>query len=123
MIINGDARRLPLADESLQCVVASPPYFGLRDYGVDGQIGLERSPEEYIATLVAVFREVRRVLRSDGTLWLNIGDSYAGSGQGWSHSKKQGSNTGAIQYGSDNLLVDRRRTFRHAKRMASSPKT
>lgn len=65
-----------LADESVHCVVTSPPYFGLRDYGVDGQIGLEATPDAYVAELVAVFREVRRVLRADGTLWLNLGDSY-----------------------------------------------
>jgi len=59
--------------------VTSPPYFGLRDYGCDGQIGLESTPDAYVAELVAVFREVRRVLREDGTLWLNLGDSYAGS--------------------------------------------
>ena len=62
---------------SVQTCVTSPPYYGLRDYGVDGQIGLEPSPEEYIAKLVEVFRGVRRVLKDDGTLWLNIGDSYA----------------------------------------------
>ncbi len=70
-----------LADESVQCVVTSPPYWGLRDYGVEGQIGLEPTPEAYVARLVEVFREVRRVLRPDGTLWLNLGDSYV-SGQG-----------------------------------------
>ncbi len=64
------------ADGSVHCVVTSPPYWGLRDYGAAGQIGLERTPEEYTARLVEVFREVRRVLRDDGTLWLNLGDSY-----------------------------------------------
>jgi DNA modification methylase len=67
-----------LADESVHCVVTSPPYWGLRDYGVPGQIGLEATPEEYVAKMVDVFREVRRVLREDGTLWLNLGDSYGG---------------------------------------------
>jgi len=62
----------------VQTCVTSPPYYGLRDYGVDGQIGLEQTPDEYIARLVAVFREVRRVLKDDGTLWLNLGDSYGG---------------------------------------------
>lgn len=62
--------------------VTSPPYYGLRDYGTDGQIGLEETPEQYIERLVAIFREVRRVLKDDGTLWINIGDSYAGSGKG-----------------------------------------
>ena len=64
----------------VQTCVTSPPYFGLRDYGVDGQIGLEDTPGAYVAQLVEVFREVRRVLRDDGTLWINIGDSYAGAG-------------------------------------------
>ena len=71
-----------LPDESVHCCVTSPPYYGLRDYGVDGQIGLEETPEEYIQKLVDVFREVKRVLKDDGTLWVNIGDSYAGSGKG-----------------------------------------
>lgn len=71
---------LPAA--SVQCVVTSPPYFGLRDYGQDQQIGLEATPAEYVAKLVQVFREVRRVLRDDGVVWLNLGDSYAGGKQG-----------------------------------------
>jgi DNA modification methylase len=79
MILQGDAltvlRTLP--DESVQCCVTSPPYWSLRDYQVDGQLGLEKSPEEYVGKMVEVFREVRRVLRKDGTLWLNLGDSYA----------------------------------------------
>ena len=83
-IIQGDCldglRTLP--DACVQCVVTSPPYYGLRDYGHDGQIGLEETPEAYITKMVEVMREVRRVLRNDGTLWLNIGDSYAGSGKG-----------------------------------------
>ena len=83
-IYQGDAlevlRRLP--DESVNCCVTSPPYWGLRDYGIAGQFGLEKTPEEYVAKMVAVFAEVRRVLRGDGTLWLNIGDSYwGGKGQ------------------------------------------
>lgn len=65
-----------LESNSVNCCVTSPPYFGLRDYGHDGQIGLEESPEIYVQKLAAAFREVRRVLRPDGTLWLNIGDSY-----------------------------------------------
>ncbi|MCU1758766.1 site-specific DNA-methyltransferase [Pseudomonas sp. 14P_8.1_Bac3] len=68
-----------LPDKSVHTCVTSPPYFGLRDYGVDGQIGLEETPAEFIARLVEVFREVRRVLRDDGTAWVNMGDSYAGS--------------------------------------------
>lgn len=66
-----------IPDGKIQCCVTSPPYYGLRDYGCDGQIGLEQTPDEYVAKLVEVFREVKRVLRDDGTLWLNIGDSYA----------------------------------------------
>jgi DNA modification methylase len=73
-------REMP--DESVQTCVTSPPYWGLRDYGEPGQIGLEPTPQEYVAAMVGVFREVRRVLRDDGTLWLNLGDSYAGSGKG-----------------------------------------
>ncbi|RMR88864.1 DNA-methyltransferase [Pseudomonas coronafaciens] len=68
-----------LPDESVHTCVTSPPYYGLRDYGVEGQIGLEETPAEFIARLVDVFREVRRVLRADGTIWVNMGDSYAGS--------------------------------------------
>lgn len=73
-----------LEPESVNCVVTSPPYYGLRDYGVDGQIGLEPSPSEYVQTMRAVSAEVRRVLRPDGVLWLNLGDSYArgNTGQG-----------------------------------------
>jgi len=79
-ILQGDCleRMRELSDESVHCCVTSPPYWGLRDYGVKGQLGLEKTPEEYVAKLVAVFHEVRRILRKDGTLWLNIGDSYFG---------------------------------------------
>ena len=82
-ILTGDCRDVlrTLPDDSVHCCVTSPPYFGLRDYGVDGQMGLEATPDEYIAGMVEVFREVRRVLRDDGTLWLNIGDSYANDGK------------------------------------------
>ncbi len=77
-ILVGDAltvlRTLP--DESVQCCVTSPPYWGLRDYGVEGQLGLEKTPGEYVENLVAIFAEVRRVLREDGTCWVNLGDSY-----------------------------------------------
>ncbi len=77
----GDAATVlaTLPAESVQCCVTSPPYFGLRDYGVEGQLGAESSPAEYVANLVAVFDEVRRVLAKDGVLWLNLGDSYSGS--------------------------------------------
>lgn len=164
MIIRADARSMPLAANSVQCVVTSPPYWGLRDYGtarweggdegcehasrlirekgeakastlgggkdhiwaqemataqyrdacrlcgarrIDAQIGLEASPEAFVATMVEVFREVRRVLKDDGTLWLNLGDSYAGSGKGQNgngeHSTnpiyKQSTNNGSISGG------------------------
>ena len=77
-VLVGDCRAMlsTLPDRSVQTCVTSPPYFGLRDYGVAGQIGLEATPEAFVAELVSVFREVRRVLRDDGTLWLNLGDSY-----------------------------------------------
>ncbi len=86
-----------MPDESVQCCVTSPPYWGLRDYGVDGQLGLESSPEEFVAGMVEVFAEVRRVLRGDGTLWLNIGDSYARGGHGKdAPGGKQATNAGAL---------------------------
>ena len=78
----GDSREIlrTMPDESVNCCVTSPPYFGLRDYGHEGQMGLEETPDQYVASMVELFREVRRVLRDDGTLWLNLGDSYAGGG-------------------------------------------
>lgn len=75
-LIQADARRIPLPDKSVHCVVTSPPYLGLRDYGVAGQIGLEETPEAFVETMRSVFAEVWRVLRDDGTLWMNLGDSY-----------------------------------------------
>ena len=71
-----------LEDNSIDCCITSPPYFGLRDYGSDEQIGLESTPELFVQQLVNVFADVKRVLKNDGTLWLNLGDSYAGSGKG-----------------------------------------
>lgn len=84
LFLLGDTRTQlrTLADASVHTCVTSPPYYGLRDYGCDGQIGLERTPDEYVSALVDVFREVRRVLRDDGTLWLNLGDSYVGTSGG-----------------------------------------
>ncbi|MCK9587704.1 DNA-methyltransferase, partial [Methanothrix soehngenii] len=95
-IIQGDAltRLKELPSESVDCCITSPPYFGLRDYGVDGQIGLEESPEAYVSKLVAVFHEVKRVLKDEGTLWLNLGDSYATNG-------------GSRSYGSNDRQVGR----------------
>lgn len=107
----GDNREVmrTLPDESVQCVVTSPPYWGLRDYGTPGQLGLEPTPDEYAAAMVDVFREVRRVLRRDGTLWLNLGDSYAASGRGTGGNRvetspKQRTNTGS--YFSDAARAD-----------------
>lgn len=104
MIIQGDALNVlkTLGDESINCCVSSPPYYNLRDYGCAGQIGLENSPEEYIQKLVEIFREVKRVLKKDGTLWVNIADTYSGSGKGASNYPenakryKQGTNKGSV---------------------------
>ena len=105
-LYQGDARCLPIPDSSIDCVVTSPPYWGLRDYHLGGEgIGLESTPEEYCANMVEVFREVWRVLKPTGTLWLNLGDSYVASG---SHSM------------SDTGLGGRRaRTDNHMGRKAS----
>ena len=96
-LLIGDCRNIlpTLEAKSVQCVVTSPPYYKLRDYGVAGQIGQEDTVEEYVKNLVAVFREVKRVLKDDGTLWLNLGDSYAGSNknrnaEGKSYTLKDG---------------------------------
>jgi DNA modification methylase len=115
-VLEGDCRDVlkTLPDQSVHCVVTSPPYFGLRDYGVAGQIGLEPTPAEFVAEMVAVFREVRRVLRDDGTLWLNLGDSYAGSGRGGNPEAgtKQGTNKGSqtvgVLYGREESAEDER---------------
>jgi DNA modification methylase len=91
MIHQGDCIEIlkTLKPESVHCCVTSPPYWGLRDYGVAGQFGLEKTPEEYVQKMVEVFREVRRVLRADSTLWLNLGDSYVSHG-GTGHQGKHG---------------------------------
>ena len=98
-IMVGDCREVlgVLPEKSVNCIVTSPPYFGLRDYGVAGQIGLEQTPQAYVEELVAVFRDARRVLRDDGTLWLNLGDSYAATTR-WSSGKgaKQITNKGTL---------------------------
>ena len=98
-ILRGDCldvlRTLPA--DSVHCCVTSPPYYGLRDYGVAGQIGLEATPDAYIATMVEVFRLVRRVLRDDGTVWLNLGDSYASTPSG--SFDKGGRGSGALEGG------------------------
>lgn len=88
-ILQGEALAVlkTLKDQSVHCIVTSPPYFGLRDYGSDGQVGLEKTPELFVQRLVEIFREARRVLRDDGTLWLNLGDSYAANRKGGSQGK------------------------------------
>lgn len=93
-ILVGDAleRLQELPDASVQVCVTSPPYWGLRDYGKPDQLGLEPTPDQYVANMVAVFREVRRVLADDGTLWLNLGDSYAGGGRGGQSQEKRSAN-------------------------------
>ncbi len=93
-----DVLDLWLPDRSVQTCITSPPYYGLRDYGHPGQIGLEKTPAEYVAKLVEVFRGVHRVLRDDGTLWLNLGDSYAAGGMG-AGSGKQLTNRGTAAGG------------------------
>ena len=98
MIYQGDCLDIlpTLEAKSIQCCVTSPPYYGLRDYGCAGQIGLESTPEAYVEKIVAVFREVKRVLRDDGVLWLNLGDSYCATTKGsGGHNEKQDSNKGA----------------------------
>ena len=101
-VIEGDCLEVlrGMPDGSVDCCITSPPYWGLRDYGVDGQLGLEQTPEEYVAGLVAVFGEVRRVLADHGTVWLNLGDSYAsdikGSGGGWAADPKNYANKAQV---------------------------
>ncbi len=91
-IYTGDALKVlqELPTESVNCIVTSPPYYGLRNYCVDGQIGLEPTPEQYIQRLTEVFMECMRVLKKDGTMWIVIGDSYAGSGRGKGDINKKG---------------------------------
>jgi site-specific DNA-methyltransferase (cytosine-N4-specific) len=93
-ILVGDARKLlsNMPSNNFNCVVTSPPYWGLRDYGIDGQIGAEMQIEHYIKDLVCLFREVRRTLTDDGTLWLNIGDGFTSGGRTWrdADSKNKG---------------------------------
>ena len=90
-VLTGDCRDIlkALPDKTFRCCVTSPPYWGLRDYDVDGQIGAETNPRDYITTLVSVFADIRRVLTNDGTLWLNIGDSYTSGGRTWRDADKK----------------------------------
>jgi len=90
-IVIGDSRQLltDFEDNIFQCCITSPPYWGLRDYGIAGQIGSEKSLDEYISDLTVIFREVRRTLKNDGTLWLNIGDSYTSGNRTWRDTDKK----------------------------------
>ncbi len=99
----------------VQTCITSPPYWGLRDYGEDGQLGLEKTPEEYIEKMVAVFREVRRVLRDDGTLWLNMGDSYSTSPAGNKVDKSFLGNSVSGRYKTDNYRRDLPKDFGNLK--------
>jgi site-specific DNA-methyltransferase (cytosine-N4-specific) len=103
MILEGDiAEILPrLPDESVQCIVTSPPYWGLRDYGIKGQIGLEETLASYINTLTGAFTQLRRVLKSNGILWLNIGDGFTSGNRGWRATDKKNPNR-AMQVRPDN---------------------
>ena len=110
-IITGDCREVlaTMPEASVNCIVTSPPYYGLRDYGHDGQIGLEETPDEYVAQMVAVFREARRVLRDDGTLWLNIGDTYNNNPSTSDIPRsEQGNGSGAFQIPPEKHVAARR---------------
>jgi DNA modification methylase len=107
-IFEGDCLKVlrSMRDEFAQTCITSPPYWGLRDYGHAGQLGLEKTPEEYVSRLVDVFREVRRVLKQEGTVWLNLGDSYSASTRGAGGAGKQDTNAGT-------QLTDRRWAIAH----------
>lgn len=109
MVHHGDCResmrKLIAAGVRVQCIVTSPPYWGLRDYGVDGQIGLEPTLPEFLGNLVEVFELCRQLLTDDGTLWLNMGDSYAGTGNG-----EQGKHGERFNRAQPDRPVGRRRT-------------
>jgi DNA modification methylase len=124
-IFTGDAYKLirKIPDERIHCVVTSPPYWGLRDYGVNGQMGLEASPEHYVRKMVLLFREIRRALKSDGSVWLNIGDSYWGSNKGagqkdFSKSAKQARNPGSL---ANTPTTSRRHAFLKPKDLIGLP--
>lgn len=104
-----------MAPQSVHTVVTSPPYFGLRDYGVDGQLGLEPTPDEFVEALVEVFRSVRRVLRDDGTVWLNLGDSWAGA-------KSKAIQTSLAHYGCNGVATWSDAAERRAESMIVRPK-
>ena len=105
-VLTGDCRDIlrTLPSESVHCVVTSPPYWGLRDYGVAGQLGMEPSLAEHVETMRSVFAEVRRVLRADGTLWLNYGDSYATAPNGRSAADTKAAGRDDRTQGSASLI-------------------
>lgn len=108
-ILCGDSVEIlrTLPENSTHMCVTSPPYYGLRDYGAEGQIGLEETPERYVQILSGVFDEVRRVLRPDGTLWINIADSYAGSGKGaWNKVGERPKSKHTYRFTTDNPAVN-----------------
>lgn len=109
-----------MPDESVHCVVTSPPYWGLRDYGVAGQIGLEPTLPEHIDLLVDVFREVRRVLRGDGTLWLNYGDAYAGS---WGAQSREPGEAGKDRYNASKISANQIRAAQKRTGTGSTSRT
>lgn len=113
MIVQGDCLEVlkDLPNGCARMCITSPPYWGLRDYGVDGQLGLERTPDEYVAKLVEVLREVRRVLADDGTLWLNLGDSYAQSGKGGATGSSSTLNGGIESQNASKHVARNRLTF------------
>lgn len=116
MILVGDVMSMiaTIPSDSIDCVVTSPPYWGLRDYGADGQLGLEPTPEMYVGNMRMIFEQVRRVLKSQGTLWLNLGDSYGGSGRGGNSSAIKGK-------GKDASKVGRNRRGGFAKNLTGIP--
>ena len=121
-ILQGDVReRLrDLPDESVNCVVTSPPYWGLRDYGCDGQIGLEGTMLEHIALLVEVFRDVRRVLHKDGTCWINYGDAYSGS---WGAQSRATDHAGKDAYNASKISANQIRAAQQRKCTGSASRT
>ena len=111
-LYNCDSREIPIPDETVDCVVTSPPYWGLRDYGTGNQIGLEKSPEEYVNTMVEVFREVWRVLKPTGTVWLNLGDSYNSK---QASNKTWGSGVGANKHYQKHTIPNKRNVSKNFK--------
>jgi DNA modification methylase len=115
LLIRGNSLRTPLADRSVHCCVTSPPYWGLRDYNVPGQLGLEPTPDLYVARMVEVFREVRRILRDEGTCWVNMGDSYANA------AKEYGRNDSRSDGGISDMHINNSVKRSDRKRNASTP--